>query len=380
MIQLDGNYGEGGGSLVRTALALSALTGQEFSVSNIRAGREQGGLKAQHLHAIKALQKICNAETNDVEIGSTQLYFKPGKIKSGIYEIDIGTAGSITLLLQALLMPCLFAPRTVTLKIIGGTCGKWQASADYLQNLLIPHLQRFIEKIEVRILKRGYYPKGGGEVEVKIQPRFKLSEFDTFEPFWQNLSGKCAKINLTEQGKVEQIRGVINLSRELEEKNVAPRIRTSAVDTLKPLQVPMNIRIEYVQSLSRGGEIVLWAVCSQNGKVDFDNPVLLGSDALIERGKRSEEIGKEAAQKLMQEIRSGAAADYHLTDQLIMFMGLLPGSEIKTSEITKHALTNMYVAEQFLPVKFEVEGSRVRVMENLLLMPLPSPEIKHVQP
>ncbi len=359
MIQLDGNYGEGGGALVRTALALSALTGQDFSISNIRAGRAESGLKAQHLHAIKALAKICNAQTNEIEIGSTELQFKPGTLKGGVFEIDIGTAGSITLLLQALLLPCLFAPRAVTIKIKGGTCGKWQASVDYLQNLLIPHLLRFVEKIEVKILRRGYYPKGGGEVEIKIKPRFMLN--DNFEGWWQNMQSKCAKIMITEQGKVEQVKGIINLSRELEEKNVAQRIRHTAGDTLRSLQVPVNIRIEHTQALSMGGDFLLWAVCSQHGKVDFDNPVLLGSDALLEPGKRSEDVGKEAAQRLIYELQSGAAADCHLADQLIMFMGLLPGSEIKTSEITNHALTNMYVVEQFLPVKFEVEGNRVAV-------------------
>lgn len=365
MIQLDGSHLEGGGALVRVALALSVLTGQEFSVTNIRAGREQRGLKAQHLHAIKALQKICNAETNEIEIGSTELHFKPGKIKSGTYEIDIGTAGSITLLLQALILPCLFAPRTVTLKIKGGTSGKWQASVDYLQNVLLPHLHRFVDKIEVKILKRGYYPKGGGEVEIKIIPRFKLSEFNSFELFWENLQPKCAQMKLIEQGKVEQVRGVINLSQELEEKDVAERIRKSAVEILRPLEVPIDIRIEHVHNLSTGGEIILWAVCSQNGKVDYDNPVLLGGDALIEMGKRSEEVGKEAAQELMAEIQSNAAVDHHLADQLIMFMGLLPGSGILTSEVTKHALANMYVVEQFLPVKFEVEGEKIKVkIEN----------------
>lgn len=368
MIELDGNYGEGGGSLCRVALALSALTQQEFKVTNIRAGREQGGLKAQHLQAIKALKRICNAETNAIEIGSTELHFKPGKIKSGVYDIDIGTAGSITLLLQALLLPCLFAPRTVTLKIKGGTSGKWQASVDYLQNLLIPYLQRFVDTIEVKILKRGYYPKGGGEVSVKITPRFMLST--KFSEWWKDLQNKCAKINLVEQGKVEQVRGVINLSKELEDKNVAERVRRAAVDMLRPLQAPVNIRIEYVHSLSIGGEIVLWAVCSQQGRVDFDNPVLLGSDALLETGKRSEDVGKEAAQELMKEIQSGAAADFHLADQLIMFMGLLPGSEICTSEISRHALTNMYIVEQFLPVKFEVEEGKNYIRSTHITTPV----------
>ncbi len=364
MIQLDGSHLEGGGSLTRVALALSALTGQEFSVSNIRAGREQGGLKAQHLHAIKALQKICNAETNEIEIGSTELHFKPGKVKGGVFEIDIGTAGSITLLLQALLLPCLFAPRPVTLRITGGTCGKWQASVDYLQNILVPHLLRFVDKIEIKIMKRGYYPKGGGVVEVKITPRFILS--DDFQRWWKDLQSKCAKMNLTEQGKVEQIKGVINLSKELEEKKVAERVRRAAVEILRPLQVPINIRIEQAQSSSIGGDILLWAVCSQQGRVDPDNPVLLGSDCLLEPGKRSEDIGKEAAQKLMKEIQSGVAADHYLADQLIMFMALLPGSEILSSEVSKHALTNIYVVEQFLPVKFEVEGKKVKVEKVIL--------------
>src|SRR3989338_6026985 len=168
MLTLDGTHLEGGGSLVRVALALSALTGKPFKITNIRANRSEPGLKAQHLHAIKALTQLCQAETNPIDIGTRELTFKPGKIKKGIYSIDIGTAGSITLLLQALILPSLFAPGKVTLNITGGTCGKWQASVDYLQHLLLPHLQRFVEKIELKIIKRGYYPAGGGEIILEI--------------------------------------------------------------------------------------------------------------------------------------------------------------------------------------------------------------------
>ncbi|MDP3733601.1 MAG: RNA 3'-terminal phosphate cyclase, partial [Nanoarchaeota archaeon] len=156
MIELDGSYGEGGGALIRTALALSTITGTEFKVSNIRSGRKDPGLKAQHLQAINALKQICNAQTNEIELGSTALHFKPGIIKGGNYTIDIGTAGSISLLLQALIVPCMVAPSKVTLKITGGTCGKWQASVDYLQHVLLPYLRRFVEKIELKILKQGY--------------------------------------------------------------------------------------------------------------------------------------------------------------------------------------------------------------------------------
>src|SRR3989338_10073464 len=225
MIILDGNYGEGGGALVRTALALSALTGQEFKVTNIRAGRTDAVLKAQHLTAVKALKEFCKAETNDVELGSTELWFKPGKIKRGIYDIDIGTAGSITLLLQALILPSLFAPGKVTFNITGGTCGKWQASVDYLQNILLPYLHRFVEKIEIKILKRGYYPKGQGVIRLEISPRFNIHKYDSFSALSEELPFKVPKIVMLEQGKLEQIRGIINVSVELQEKEVGERIK-----------------------------------------------------------------------------------------------------------------------------------------------------------
>lgn len=344
MIILDGSHGEGGGSLVRVALALSTLTGKEFKVNNIRSGRPQPGLKAQHLHAIKALKEICQAETNDIKLGSSELHFKPGKIKAGVYNIDIGTAGSISLLLQALILPCMFAPGKVTLNVTGGTCGKWQASVDYLQNVLIPHIDRFVEKIELRILKRGYFPKGGGKVSLSINPLYEnIAELENIP-----------RINVIKLGNLEQIKGVVNVSTELEEKQVGERIKSSAENILKEFDAPINIRVEYNQSLSVGGGIVLWAI-SSNGEA---YPIY-GGDALIERGKKSEDIGKEAAEKLKEEIKAAQGVDSHLADQLIPYMALLPGSEISSGEITDHALTNIYVVEKFLNVKFKVEENKV---------------------
>lgn len=360
MIQLDGSYEEGGGALVRTALALSALTGKEFKVTNIRSNRPEPGLKAQHLTAITALKEICQAETNEIKLGSTELYFKPGKVKKGTYEINIGTAGSITLLLQALILPCLFAPGKITLNITGGTCGKWQASVDYLQNIVLPHLYRFVDKIELKILKRGYYPKGGGQVKLEITPKLKIEDFKLG---WKELQSKTAKIILTEQEILEQFKGVVNVSSELQGKEVAERIKKSAEGSLKEYSAPTNIRIEYVNSLSPGGEILLWGIFSSRGKVDFDNPIFLAGDALVEKGKSSEQIGKEAAEKLKQQIHSETAVDEHLADQLIQFMSLLPGSKIKCGKISKHAHTNIYVAEKFLPVKFKVEENIIGVEE-----------------
>ena len=361
MIQLQGNYGEGGGALIRTALALSVLTGQSFEVNNIRAGRPEPGLKAQHLTAINALKKICDAKTNDINIGSTDLKFIPGIVKSGTYEMDIGTAGSISLLLQALLLPCLSAKGKIILKIKGGTCGKWQASVDYLQNVFFPQLSRFAEKLEMKILKRGYYPKGGGEVQIIIMPKEAPANIYSFQEICQ----KIPLITLAKQGTLEQIRGDINLSVELQEKEVAERIKLAAESALKKYNAPITIRTEYVKTPSVGGEAVLWALFSEAGKINFNNPVILGSDALIEQGKRSEEIGKEAAQKLTQEISSFGAVDHFLTDQLIPLMGLMPASELLSSQITNHAHTNMYVTEKFLKVRFRIIGKTIKVeLEN----------------
>ncbi len=359
MITLDGSYGEGGGALIRVALALSTLTGQEFAITNIRSNRPQPGLKAQHLAAIKALKEICQAETNEIDIGTTELHFKPKQIKSGKYIIDIGTAGSITLLLQALILPCLFASRKITLIVKGGTCGKWQASVDYLQQLLLPHLSRFVEKIELKILKRGYYPKGGGEVKLEISPRFKFKDYQSFASFYEDLNHRTNKITLMKQGRLEQIRGIVNCSIVLEEKEVGERIKGSIQTSLEDLGVPINIRVDYANTLSVGGDVLLWALFSNNGKMDYDNPVLLGSSQLIEKGKSSEEIGKNVAKSIKEKITSEAAADSYLTDQLIPFMGLLPDSKILSEEISEHTKTNIYVVERFLPVGFKVENNQI---------------------
>lgn len=364
MIILDGNYGEGGGALVRTALALSALTGQEFKVTNIRAGRADAGLKAQHLTAIKTLTEFCHAETNDINMGSTELHFKPGKIKKGVYNIDIGTAGSITLLLQALILPSLFAPGKVTFNITGGTCGKWQASVDYLQNILLPYLHRFVEKIEMKILKRGYYPKGQGLIRLEISPRFNIHKYESFSALLEELPFKVPKIMLLEQGDLEQIRGIVNVSVELQEKEVGERIKNAVIGSLRPYNVPINIRVEYVKAESIGGEALVWGIFSKDGKVDYDNPVLLAGDALVEKNKSSEEIGKEATEELKKQIDASAAVDHHLADQMIQFLGLLPGSKIKAGEISRHAETNMYVVEKFLPVAFKIEKNVVSVEEK----------------
>lgn len=346
MIVLDGSAGEGGGQIVRTALALSSLTGQPFRVKNIRAGRPDAGLKAQHVHCVKALQQLCNAKADGAEIGSKELLYVPGKIAAKNITIDIGTAGSITLLLQAVLLPCMFAQKTHTLTLIGGTDTEWSMPIDYFTHVLVPQLRR-VCGIDVKVLKRGYYPKGGGTVQLTIKPEIKRNEFDTFEAFQAALKHKS--FSLSEQGELVSIKGTSHASKDLAKAEVAERQANAAKQALARFKVPTEITVEYADTHSTGSGITLWAIFSNKaGDVDAENPVRIGADALGAPGKPSEKVGQEAADKLIKEIESKAPVDSHLADNLIPLIALCRPSSIKVSHITSHARTNMMVVEAFL--------------------------------
>lgn len=351
MIKLDGAYMEGGGQIVRNALALSAITGKGFEVDNIRKGRCDSGLKPQHLHCVKAVSELCSAEIEDVETGSTRMKFLPKKIRAQNLDIDIGTAGSVTLLLQSVLIPAMFSNATMKLSIKGGTDVNWSMPVDYLHEVFLPHLQKYAA-VDYKLVRRGYYPKGSGLLELTIKPKYKLKDFDSFEEFHKYLRQQ-KKISLTEQGKLQQIKGVSHSSKLLEKARVAERQAQAAKLELSKYNVPIEITSEYCETLSPGSGITLWAIFADN-EIDFDNPIRIGADALGEKGKQSEEIGKEAVDNLAREIKSGAPVDSHLEDNLIPFLGLF-GGRIKVPEITKHTLTNIYVTEQFLNVKFNVD-------------------------
>ena len=362
MININGAYLEGGGAIVRVALALSTITQKPFEVYDIRKGRKDSGLKNQHLYCVKSLKELYNAVAEGDELGSLKLKYYPKKPVAKNLNIDIETAGSITLLMQALLVPSMFVSKTITINVTGGTDTKWSQPFDYFSNVLLPQLQRFA-KIEAKLLKRGYYPKGNGKVEIKISPKFKLNDFSDFNELHGHLKQNVHPYNLIEQYYLIQIKGISHASKDLENARVAERQAHSAQAILgKKYNVPIKIRSEYQNTLSTGSGITLWAIFSKNkDDIDENNPIRAGADSLGEQGKRAETVGEEAAINLIKEIESKAPVDSHLADQILPFMALI-GGKIKVSEITDHCRTNIYTIEQFLGEVFEVDEKEKMVM------------------
>ncbi len=357
MLHINGNYLEGGGQIVRTALALSTLTGIPFRCTDIRKGRKDAGLKAQHLTAITALKELCDAECEGAELGATEIIFHPKPISKHILTIDIGTAGSISLLLQSLLPPLLFADRRVTLTIIGGTDVAWAMPIDYVQHVLVPQLLRF-GKISIRLIRRGYYPKGAGMVEVKIQPLFKRNKF-SFDDFLMTIRKRVKPYALDARKNLLCIKGISHASMDLQQAKVAERQAHAAKMLLNHLGCPIIIDAQYYQTLSAGSGITLYAVFGDDEE-EACNPIRLGADALGERGKKAEVVGEEAAKKLLEEIKSPAAVDIHLADNLLPYLALC-GGKICTSALSQHTKTNMHAIGQFLGPVFTMRENCVSV-------------------
>lgn len=324
MIELNASHG---GQVLRTALGLSALLQKPVRLSNIRGDRPNPGLRAQHLTGVNLLQKICNAEVKGNQLTSTEVEFTPKQPHSEQLAVNIGTAGSITLLLQSLLPVALTTE--LKLRVLGGTDVKWSPPANYFSHLLFPLLSSHGARLDLKLIKRGYFPKGKGIVSFSSKPaRLPLKPF-----------------NLTKQGKLNYINVFSHCSSLPKEVCVNQVI--AAKNALKKLNAELIEETAFMPSSETiGSGIDLLAV--------FDGS-FIGANALGEKGVSAFKVGEEAGKNLLKELEKKVPVDVHLADQLIPFMALAKGtSKILCSELSSHTKTNIEVVEKFTETKFSV--------------------------
>lgn len=332
MIEIDGSFKEGGGALLRVSTALSALTGKAFHIENIRARRPKPGMMMQHLNAALAIRNLSNAQVNGLELGSTQMTFIPDQLKGGKLEVDVQTAGSSSLILQALIIPAIFAPEGVEINIRGGTDVRWAPSVDYLRHVTLPILQSMGVSVKLKVLRRGYYPRGGGLVKAVIKP-----------------VGKLKPLNIHEL-EVDVIRGVSHSARL--PRHVAIRQAQSAEKTLRSAGYEVAIEIESDDdAIGPGSGLVLWS--------EFKDKKIprVGASSLGKPGKKAEIVGREAAAEILSCLSQGAALDQYMGDQIIPYLAIRGSSSVKITELTKHTLTNIYAAEKFTDRSFHINGN-----------------------
>jgi RNA 3'-terminal phosphate cyclase (ATP) len=365
MLEIDGSIGEGGGQVLRSALALSALTLRPMRIYNIRENRPSPGLAPQHLTAARALAEISAALMEGDALGSTEIVFRPRRIPvPGAYSCDVGggakggSAGSVTLILQALLLPLSLASEPSEVRIKGGTHVAWSPSYDYLEDVFLHALSRIGVQANCELEAWGFYPRGGGEIHARVEGRGDRSSVvgaGPTEPAGrpQGDGGKPAfelglkGLQIPERGILKKVWGravACNLP-----SHIPQRMADRARSLLSPLGVKAQIEPRRVRGVGPGAGIFLTA--------EFDH-VRAGFSALGERGKPSEEVAEEAVERFRRYLARPGAVDPHLGDQLLLPLALASGpSHYSVSEITGHLLTNRDVILMACGREIEVDGN-----------------------
>ena len=341
MLEIDGSQKSGSGTILRLSIALATINQEPLHIYNIRHKRRQPGLRPQHLESVNTAAKLCNAEVEGAKLGSRELWFKPNDIISGEVRAEIGTAGSISMLLLTVLPICAYAKGEVKVQVVnGGTDVRYAPMINYMKYVLLPVLERMGMKASLTVKKFGYYPKGMGEVTLKVKPVSK------FTP-----------LRIEEFGEIQEIKGVY-VCTFLEKQKVSERQAEVATNILKDYGYNTKIRVvnDRSNTFQRGSSMVLWAKTSKGA--------ILGGDAIGKLRKSSEAVGKEAAENLLKETEAKATADVHLADMLVPYIALANGtSTYLTRKITDHIDTNIWLTEKILGTNIQVtkDGNQYRI-------------------
>ncbi|HZS03854.1 MAG TPA: RNA 3'-terminal phosphate cyclase [Blastocatellia bacterium] len=326
MIVIDGSFGEGGGQVLRTSLALALVTGKPFRIEKIRAGRKNPGLLRQHLTAVKAAAQIGQAEVSGDGIGSQQLAFAPGKVAPGNYAFAVGTAGSATLVLQTVLPALMMASGNSSLVLEGGTHNPFAPPFDFLAKVFLPLVNRMGPQVSAKLERPGFYPAGGGKFSIEIEPAPSLN-----------------RIDLLERGeiRVRNARAMIaSLPRKIAERELA-------LVKEKMSWNPEWLRVEAVDNSLGPGNIVMIELESEHVTELFTG--------FGERGVPAEGVADQAVQAARRYLAADVAVGEYLADQLMIPMALAGGGSYTTLPLSRHATTNIEVIRKFLDVGIEVE-------------------------
>ncbi len=341
-LEIDGSFGEGGGSILRLSAGYSILYNVPIKIKNIRANRPDPGLKQQHLLGLTTLSKLTGSALSRCEVGTTELTFTPNiKLENNIH-INVGTSAALGLLLQPIQIAALGfnKPEKVEISLEGGgTFGEWAPSLNYLKEVTYPIMQNAGFKVDIAIEKHGWYPKGGARTKCILYPAK-----DALKP-----------INLVELGNINLIQGEILITQQLKSANnsIGERIKKSITQQLmKNFSIDTNINYSYVNSLSPGVGLSLWA--------RSDSGAIISSGTILgEKKKSSEQLGFTAAHELIKYIQNNIPVDNYLSDQLIPLMAYVKGnSRIRVLEVTSHAKTNLELIKMFNERNYQINKEK----------------------
>ncbi len=327
-IEIDGSRGEGGGQVLRSALALSLVTGTPVRLSNIRAGRQRPGLMRQHLTAVVAAQQVSGAKVTGAEVGSREVSFAPGPVRCGDYRFSVGTAGSATLVFQTIFPALALAAGRSSVVVEGGTHNPLAPTFDFLQRAFLPLVERMGPRATAVLERPGFYPAGGGRFRVDIEP---AKDF--------------GRLELIERGEIRERRAtavVALLSRRIAERE------------LEAVREVLGWGAEWMSAQTVGGAVGPGNAVTVEVASEHVTEVFTGFG---QKGVAAERVGAKVAQEAAEYLAAGVPVGRHLADQLVLPMALGDGGRFRTLAPSRHTLTHVELLGAFLGAQIRVEES-----------------------